>query len=74
MTTIIQKDSSGDSSGLSALAIVLIVCVLLAVGIGLAYNNGFFTGPTTVIEKNNTVIEHKTIVLPAPETAPEPAK
>ncbi len=77
MTTIIEKNSSSDNSGIGALAIVLIVCVLVAVGFGIAYLNGSFSGPATVIERNNTsTIEHKTTVVPVPVVvpAPEPSK
>lgn len=69
MTTIIEKTSSSDNSGTSALAIVLLVCLVVGVGVVVAYMNGFIPGHTTVIEKNNTTIEHTTTVVPAAEPA-----
>lgn len=70
MTTIIEK-TTGDSPATSALAIVLIISVLLAAGLGIAYMNGAFnSSPTPVVEKNTTVIERNTTVLPAPVDQP----
>ncbi len=68
MTTTIQKGSSDNS----ALAITLMVLVFVALGFGIAYTKGFFSGTTTVIEKNNTIIEYKTTVESA--SVPESAK
>lgn len=63
MTTVIQGESSGGDSGLTGIALIIILVVGIALGI--AYMNGAFTGPitsTTVVE--HKTVEHKTVVVP----------
>ena len=64
MPTIIERDSSGPAG----LLVFLVVIILLAGGAWFAYTNGVFGGKTTLIENN------KTVVMPAPASAPEAPK
>ena len=64
MSTIIERDSSGPVG----LLVILVVIILMAAGAWFAYTNGVFGGKTTVIENN------KTVVMPAPASAPEAPK
>jgi len=67
MTTIVERDSSGSS----ALAIVLLA-ILVAAGLAIAYWSGAFGGKTTIIENNRTIERHE---APAnPPSAPEAPK
>ena len=64
MSTIIERDSSGPAG----LLVFLVVIVLMAAGAWFAYTNGVFGARTTTIENN------KTVVMPAPASAPEAPK
>ena len=64
MATIIEKDSGGPA----ALLVTILIIFLIAGGVWFAYANGAFGGKTTVIENN------KTVVVPAPASAPESPK
>lgn len=64
MPTIIERDSGGPA----ALLVAVLIILLIAGGVWFAYTNGAFEGKSTVIENN------KTIVLPAPASAPEKPK
>jgi hypothetical protein len=63
MSTIIERDSSGPAG----LLVFLVVIVLMAAGAWFAYTNGVF-GERTTIENN------KTVIMPAPASAPEAPK
>jgi len=64
MSTIIERDSSGPAG----LLVFLVVIVLMAAGAWFAYTNGVFGGRTTTIENN------KTVIMPAPASAPASPK
>ena len=64
MATIIEKDSGGPA----ALLVTILIIFLIAGGVWFAYANGMIGGKTTVIENN------KTLVVPAPASAPEAPK
>jgi hypothetical protein len=64
MTTIVERDSAGPA----ALLVTILVIFLIAGGVWFAYANGMIGGKTTVIENN------KTVVMPAPSSAPESPK
>ena len=64
MATIIEKDSGGPA----ALLVTILIIFLIAGGVWFAYANGAFGEKTTVIENN------KTVVVPAPASAPESPK
>jgi hypothetical protein len=64
MATIIEKDSGGPA----ALLVIILIIFLIAGGVWFAYANGMIGGKTTVIENN------KTVVMPAPASAPEAPK
>jgi len=64
MSTIIERDSSGPAG----LLVFVVVILLMAAGAWFAYTNGVFGGRTTTIENN------KTVVMPAPATAPAAPK
>ena len=64
MATIIEKDSGGPA----ALLVTILIIFLIAGGIWFAYANGMIGGKATVIENN------KTVVMPAPASAPEAPK
>jgi len=62
MTTIVERDNTSDSS---ALAVILVIALLVAVGLGIAYMNGAFSGSST--KENTTIIErNNTTTAPAP--------
>ncbi len=63
MTTVIQTPSS-DSSGV---VVAFMIVLLVAVGFGIAYYNGVFTG-----SGKTTVIEHKTVNITVPAATPKP--
>jgi hypothetical protein len=64
MATIIEKDSGGPA----ALLVTILIIFLIVGGVWFAYANGAFGEKTTVIENN------KTVVVPAPASAPESPK
>ena len=64
MATIIEKDSGGPA----VLLVTILIIFLIAGGIWFAYANGMIGGKATVIENN------KTVVMPAPASAPEAPK
>ena len=64
MTTIVERDSGGPA----ALLVTILIIFLIAGGAWFAYANGVFGGKTTVIENN------KTVVMPAPASAPAAPK
>ena len=64
MTTIVERDSGGPA----ALLVTILVIFLIAGGVWFAYANGMIREKTTVIENN------KTVVMPAPASAPESPK
>ena len=64
MATIIERDSGGPA----ALLVTILIILLIAGGVWFAYTNGAFGERSTVIENN------KTVVVPAPASAPQPQK
>ncbi len=62
MMNIIKKTSLNENPGVSGGAIVLRVCVLVALAAGVAYMSG-------EIERNNTAIEHGTATASVPGPA-----
>lgn len=73
MTTVIQGESSGGGSGVTGIALVIILVV--GVALGIAYMNGAFTGPVTtntVVERKT--VEHKTVVVPIEVPVDKPAE
>jgi hypothetical protein len=64
MATIIERDSGGPAT----LLVTILIIFLIAGGAWFAYTNGVFGGKNTVIENN------KTVVIPAPASAPAAPK
>ena len=64
MATIIERDSSGPAG----LLVFVVILLLMAAGAWFVYTNGVFGARTTTIENN------KTVVMPAPASAPEAPK
>ena len=64
MATIVERDT-GDSS---ALAVILVIALLVAIGLGIAYMNGAFGSRSS--GSNTTIIEKSS---PAPST-PAPSQ
>jgi hypothetical protein len=69
MSTIIERDS--DSSGPAGMLVFLVVIVLMAAGAWFAYTHGVFDGRGG---RNTTIENNKTVVMPAPASAPETPK
>jgi hypothetical protein len=71
MTTIVERDSSNS-------VVVALLILLLAVGLGIAYFSGAFTGGTTtrIIENNRTIEKETVLPVPMPEekSASQPEK
>jgi|GEM_PF-1840002 len=62
MTTIIDRNNGDNSNAGWA---VLVVVLMVVIGLGIAYFNGAFMGTNEKTIEKTTVIENKTVVLPA---------
>lgn len=70
MTTIVERDASGNSALLA-----VIIALLIGAGVAFAYWSGAFGNKTTVIENNKTIEKHepaKPAPVPESPSVPEP--